>query len=71
MDTGSVDELIKEIINANKNLTGSSGNNDWTLMGQDIATLQNLINQLEALENQKQDTQTGDNNTVDNTTNTL
>jgi len=71
VDTGSVDELIKEIINANKNLTGSSGNNDWTLMGQDIATLQNLINQLEALENQKQDTQTGDNNTVDNTTNTL
>ena len=44
-------------------------------MGQDITTLQNLINQLEALENQKPDTSTNDGNTVDsatgNNTNTM
>jgi len=66
VDTGSIEELIKEIINANKNLTQSSANSDWSLMGQDISTLQNLINQLEVLENQKQNTQTNDGNTTTN-----
>ncbi|MCL2342158.1 MAG: hypothetical protein FWC53_03845 [Firmicutes bacterium] len=69
VDTGSAEELIKEIINANKNLTQSSQGSDWSLMGQDITTLQNLINQLEVLQNQKQNNETSGGNTVTNDVN--
>lgn len=41
--------LIEAIIKANNNLSQSSANNDWELMGKDINRLQSLITQLEEL----------------------
>lgn len=49
IETNNVEDLIEEIIKANNNLTQSNQSNDWSLIGQDIEELQNLINQLEAL----------------------
>ena len=40
---------MQEIIKANDNLTESNKSNNWSLIGQDIERLQNLINQLEKL----------------------
>ncbi len=65
-NTDDIQGLIDAIIRANQNLTESSDNNDWELMGSDIARLQELINQLE----QTRDEQQADENQVDgNTTN--
>jgi len=73
VDTENIDELIQQIINANKNLTESNKSNDWTMIGKDLTTLQNLIYQLENVENQKQNTQTNNmvNNIINNSANTL
>lgn len=49
IETDSIDDLMQEIIKANNNLTESNKSNDWSLIGQDIERLQNLINQLEKL----------------------
>lgn len=49
IETNNVEDLIEEIIKANNNLTQSNQSNNWSLIGQDIEELQNLINQLEAL----------------------
>lgn len=49
IETNNVEDLIEEIIKANNNLTQSNQSNDWSLIGQDIEELQNLINQLEKL----------------------
>ena len=77
-DTEDIEGLIDAIIKANQNLTQSNENNDWEMMGSDIARLQELINQLEQTkeeEDQKQAEQTGDNqnqvdgNTIDSTNN--
>ena len=46
-DTEDIEGLIDAIIRANQNLTESSNNNDWELMGSDISRLQELINRLE------------------------
>ena len=40
------DEIIKQIINANKNLEESNKNNDWEMIGKDMAKLQELIDKL-------------------------
>ena len=39
-------DLINNIIRANTNLTESSANNDWEMIGKDLKRLQDLINQL-------------------------
>ena len=46
-DTEDIEGLIEAIIRANQNLTESNENNDWEMMGSDLARLQELINQLE------------------------
>ena len=46
-DTEDIEGLIEAIIKANQNLTESNENNDWEMMGSDLARLQELINQLE------------------------
>ena len=49
IETDSIDDLMQEIIKANDNLTESNKSNNWSLIGQNIERLQNLINQLEKL----------------------
>ena len=46
-DTEDIKGLINAIIRANQNLTESNENNDWEMMGSDLARLQELINRLE------------------------
>ena len=41
------DELIEQIINANKNLEQSNISNNWEMIGRDMAKLQELIEELE------------------------
>ena len=48
-NTDTQDGLINEIIKANNNLQESSNNNDWELIGRDLARLQELIEKLEKL----------------------
>jgi uncharacterized membrane protein (UPF0182 family) len=47
------DEIIKQIINANKNLEESTKNNNWEMTGKDMAKLQELIGQLEIMVEQE------------------
>ena len=46
-------ELIEQIINANKNLEQSQASGDWEMIGKDMAKLQELINQLEEMNEQE------------------
>ena len=66
-DTEDIEGLINAIIRANQNLTESSDNNDWELMGSDIARLQELINQLEQAKEEQQADENGANSTDTNT----
>ena len=43
------DELIKQIINANKNLEESNKSNNWEMIGKDMSKLKQLIEQLQTL----------------------
>ena len=52
-NTDDINGLIDAIVKANKNLSESTGNNDWELMGSDIKKLQSLINSLEELKTQE------------------
>ena len=52
-NTEDIDGLIEAIIRANKNLTNSSNNNDWEMMGSDIKKLQDLINSLETMQEEE------------------
>lgn len=65
VQTDNADELILQIINANKNLEASNSSNDWEMIGKDITKLQELINQLEVLTESKTE------NAINNTTNTI
>ena len=60
IETDNIEDLIEEIIKANKNLEQSNQSNDWSLIGRDIEELQSLINQLEKLvdEQPKEKTET-------------
>ena len=51
------DELIKQIINANKNLVGSSASSNWEMMGKDMEKLQELISELEKIIEQEEQRQ--------------
>ena len=46
-NTDDIDGLIDAIVKANKNLSESTNNKDWELMGSDIKKLQSLIDSLE------------------------
>lgn len=70
--TDDMDGLIDSIIKANKNLSESTENNDWELMGSDIKKLQSLIDSLEeekAKEDKKKEEDKQVNNVVTNTLN--
>lgn len=54
VNTDNVEDLIKLIIKANKNLEESTNNKDWEMMGKDLKALQELINKLETVENATQ-----------------
>ena len=47
------DELIEQIINANKNLEQSNVSNNWEMIGKDMAKLQELIGELEKIVEQE------------------
>lgn len=46
-NTDDIEGLIEAIIKANNNLTQSSNNNDWEMIGKDMKRLQELITSLE------------------------
>ena len=48
-NTEDLDGLIEAVIKANKNLTESSNNKDWEMMGKDIKKIQDLINSMEKM----------------------
>ena len=52
-------ELIEQIINANKNLEQSNLSGDWEMIGKDLSKLQELIHQLETI-NEQEKTQEDD-----------
>lgn len=52
-NTDDIEGLIDAIVRANKNLSESTANNNWELMGTDIKKLQDLINTLEELKNEE------------------
>lgn len=49
VDSENINDLIRQIINANKNLEKSNNSNDWEMIGKDIERLQTLITKLEKL----------------------
>ena len=52
-NTDDMEGLIEAIIKANQNLTQSSQNNDWEMMGSDIKKLQELITSLEQVKEEE------------------
>lgn len=73
-NTEDINGLIDAIVKANKNLSESTGNNDWELMGADIKKLQNLIDSLEQekeKEDKKKEEQEKINNTISNSVNEI
>ena len=52
-NTEDLEGLIEAIIKANKNLTESSNNKDWEMMGKDIKKLQELITSLEKIKEEE------------------
>ena len=69
-ETEDMEGLVEAIIRANQNLTQSNDNNDWEMMGSDLARLQELINQLEQVKEQEEQKQKEDNLT-NNQANTI
>lgn len=51
--TDNVDDLIIAIIKANKNLEKSTNSKDWEMMGKDVKKLQELIDKLEAVQEEE------------------
>ena len=47
VESNDLDALLSEIIKANNNLEESNQNNNWEMIGRDMAKLQSLIEQLE------------------------
>lgn len=52
------EELIEQIISANKNLEESNKSNNWEMIGKDMAKLQELIQQLETMTEQEKSKET-------------
>lgn len=71
-NTDDIEGLVEAIIKANKNLTDSSNNNDWEMIGKDIKRLQDLITSLEKVkeEEEKKKAELDKTTNQTNTTNT-
>lgn len=67
-NTDDINGAIEAIIKANKNLTESTNNKDWELMGSDIKKLQALIDTLEELKVQEEKKKEQEKNEVDSNT---
>jgi len=52
-NTDDIDGVIDALVKANKNLSESTSNNDWELVGSDIKKVQGLIDTLEKLKKQE------------------
>ena len=52
-NTDDIDGVIDALVKANKNLSESTSNNDWELVGSDIKKVQRLIDTLEKLKEQE------------------
>lgn len=52
-NTDTINDLVEAIIKANANLENSSSNNDWEMIGKDLKKLQELIDKLEVLQEEK------------------
>lgn len=52
-NTDTINDLVEAIIKANDNLENSGNNKDWEMMGKDLKKLQELINKLELLQEEK------------------
>ncbi|MCF0125897.1 MAG: UPF0182 family protein, partial [Clostridia bacterium] len=59
-NTENIEGLIDAIIRANQNLTESSNNNNWEMMGKDIEKLQQLITSLEQVKKEETKKQEAD-----------
>ena len=71
-NTDDINGAIDAIIKANKNLTESTNNKDWELMGSDIKKLQALIDTLEELKAQEDKKREQEKNeTTNNTVNEI
>jgi hypothetical protein len=53
--TDDIQGLIQSIIQTNKNLSESTQNNNWEMVGTDLNELQTLINSLEKLLEEQED----------------
>ena len=69
-NTDDIEGLIDAIIKANQNLTESSENNDWTMIGTDIQRLQELINSLEKMQEAEKAEKEKNGENTDNTEDT-
>lgn len=54
-NTDTIDDLVDEIIKANANLENSTNNNNWEMIGKDLKKLQELIDKLEILQEEKKE----------------
>ena len=63
-NTESIEDLVKAIIKANENLKDSTSNVDYEMIGKDIQSLQDLIDQLETVYEEEQE----ENNAISNET---
>ena len=61
-NTDSIEDLVEAIIKANGNLKESTGNMDFEMIGKDIQSLQDLIDQLEVVYEEQQE----ENNVISN-----
>ena len=52
-NTDDIEGLMEAIIKANQNLTQSTDNNDWEMMGRDLKRLQELITSLETVKKEE------------------
>ena len=68
-NTDNVQDLVNDIIKANKNVKSSSKNSDWKLFGEDMQKLTGLVDQLENVV--KQDEANTTNSTSNSTANTV
>lgn len=71
-NTDTIDDLVDTIIKANTNLENSTNNNDWEMIGKDLKKLQELIDKLEILQQEKKKEEAEKNkitsNNINNTT---
>ncbi len=70
-NTDTIEDLVDAIIKANTNLTTSSNNNDWEMIGKDLKKLQELINKLETLQEEKKKEEAEEGNILNTETNII